>query len=380
MTDTDTDYDIVVAGGGLAGLSMLYHLHTAGKLGEKRVLLVDPERKEGHDRTWSFWEKGEGPFEKLVHHRWHQVTLHNGNTHCSCALRPYAYKVILSNDFYGYVNRILDKLPNLERRFTTADQFLPTDDKVHFRMQGEGYSATHLFSSLPHPLDYREVNQPYLDQHFRGWFVETDEDTFDPGTAAMMDFRTPQEGETRFFYVLPFSQRRALVEIAIFSNDHLTTEAYDVLIGEYIRANWTRGTYRVTHTEAGNIPMTTYGYPRRRGNHIYIGLGGGAARPSTGYTFYGLQRQLARMARDYPDITDTRVWPEKHLLYDATLLRILQERKLAGEELFVNLFRDNPPARVLAFLNGESSLWQELRLMATTPVGVFGSTFVRELL
>ncbi|MCP9237923.1 lycopene cyclase family protein [Lewinella sp. JB7] len=375
-----SDYDIAVIGGGLAGLSLLYHLERAGKLAGQRVLLVDPERKEGHDRTWSYWDRGEGPFEELVHYRWNQVMLDNGEVRCSCALRPYAYKLILSSDFYAHVNAIIDRLPQVERRFTTADQFLPGPERVHFRMQGEAYTATHLFSSLPHPLDYREVNQPYLDQHFRGWFVETEADTFDPETATMMDFRTPQEGETRFFYVLPFSKRRALVEIAIFSNHHLTTEGYDELIRQYLHDHWTREGYRITHTEAGNIPMTTYTYPRRRGNLIYIGLGGGAARPSTGYTFHGLQRQLARVARDFPVIRDTRVWPERHLLYDATLLRILQEGKLPGDLLFVNLFRDNPPARVLAFLNGESTLWQEMRLMATTPVGVFGTTFVRELL
>lgn len=372
------DYDIAVLGGGLAGLSVLYHLERAGKLAGKRVALVDPERKTEHDRTWSFWERGEGPFEDQVYHRWHQVSLANSQKDFTCDLRPYAYKVIMSDDFYAHVNAMLDGIAGLERIEQRAGNLQTNSSGASFEAGGKRLTADTVFSSLPHPLDYREVSAPYLDQHFRGWFIETKEDTFDPGLASLMDFRTPQCDETRFFYVLPFSKRRAMVEIAIFSNNHLAQEEYDRLIGNYIRDHWTRADYRIYHTEGGNIPMTTYDYPRRNGNLIYIGLGGGAARPSTGYTFYGLQRQLMRLADRYPDVSSTTVWPERHQLYDATLLRILQEKKLRGDEVFVNLFENNPPARVLSFLNGESSLVDELRLMGTTPIGVFGGTFLRE--
>ncbi len=376
-----SDYDIAVIGGGLAGLSLLYHLERAGKLAGQRVLLVDAEgSKSAHDRTWSFWERGAGPFEELVYKRWQRVSLHNFEQHCTCDLRPYAYKVILSDAFYAHVNAVLDRVGGVTRVQGKASELQSASDRASFMLEGRRVTADRVFSSLPYPLDYRKVRQPYLDQHFRGWFVETEEDVFDPEQASLMDFRTPQKGETRFFYVLPFTMRRAMVEIAIFSNDHLTTAGYDELISEYIHTYWTRGAYRVYHTEGGNIPMTTYDYPRQRGCIHYIGLGGGAARPSTGYTFYGLQRQLTRIAADYPNLNSTQVWPEKHRMYDATLLRILEQHKLAGDEVFVNLFRNNPPARVLAFLNGESSLWEELRLMGTTPIGVFGRTFVAEAL
>ena len=373
-------YDIAVVGGGLAGLSVLYHLANAGKLRGRRVVLIDPERKTGHDRTWSFWEREAGPFEALVYHRWDRVAICNGEKATTCVLAPYTYKLLRSTEFYAHVNERLDAVPEIERVYAKASELVPVAGGVRFRIDGRACFATHVFSSQPQPLDYREVREPYLDQHFRGWFVETEEDTFDPEVASLMDFRTPQRGETRFFYVLPFNKRRAMVEIAIFSNDHLTTEAYDTLIGDYIAAHWTTAPYTITHTEAGNIPMTTYPLTQREGNLIYLGLGGGAARPSTGYTFYGLQRQLLRLAQDFPNVNSVAPWPARHLLYDATLLRILQEGKLPGDEVFVDLFLHNPPARVLAFLNGESSVLEELQLMSTTNIGVFGRTFIGEVL
>jgi lycopene beta-cyclase len=372
-------YDIAVLGGGLAGLSLLYHLQRAGKLAGKKIALIDPEgRKEAHDRSWSFWEAASGPFEDLVYHRWPLVTVHDKKRNLDCDISPYVYKLIRSTEFYAHVNKVIDEIVDLERVTAKAEDVKAVGEVVHFTAGGAAYSAGLAFSSLPLHLRPRQIKQPYLDQHFRGWFIETEEDTFDPGKASLMDFRTPQHGEARFFYVMPFSKRKALIEIAIFSNNHLTVPEYDALLKTYIYDHWTENDYKVTHTEGGNIPMTTYPFPVRDRNLIYIGMRGGATRPSTGYTFLGLQRQLTKLARSFPDLGNINPWPTRHVMYDATLLRILQNGELPADELFVDMFAKNPPERVLAFLNGETSFTDELRFMWTADVGLFGRRFVGE--
>ncbi len=372
-------HNIAILGGGLAGLSTLYHLQRAGKLAGKSVVLVDPEgRKTAHDRSWSFWEAEPGPFEDLVYHRWPLVTVHDQKRNLDCDISPYIYKLIRSVDFYTHVNNVIDEIDGLERIIAKAEDVRAVGEEVHFSAGGADYTADLAFSSLPLHLRPRQIKEPYLDQHFRGWFIETEEDTFDPGRAALMDFRTPQHGEARFFYVMPFSKRRALVEIAIFSNHHLKTSEYDNLLKTYIYNHWTQGNYAITHTEGGNIPMTSYPFPVRDHNLIYIGMRGGATRPSTGYTFLALQRQLLRLAASFPNLTDIAPWPTKHVLYDATLLRILQNGDLPADSLFVDMFASNPPDRVLAFLNGETSFTDELRFMSTTDIGLFGRRFVSE--
>jgi lycopene beta-cyclase len=374
-----TTCDIAILGGGLAGLSALYHLQKAGKLAGKSVVLVDPEgKKTAHDRSWSFWEADPGPFENLVYHRWPVVTVHDAERNLDCDISPYIYKLIRSTEFYSHVNEVIDEIPGLQRVVARAENIRPVGEEVHFTAGGAEYVANLAFSSLPLHLRPRQIKAPYLDQHFRGWFVETEEDTFDPGRASLMDFRTPQHGEARFFYVMPFSKRRALIEIAIFSNNHLTIPEYDGLLKTYIYDYWTQANYEVTHTEGGNIPMTTYPFPVRERNLIYIGMRGGATRPSTGYTFLALQRQLMSLAESYPNLKNIAPWPTKHILYDATLLRILQNGDLAADELFVDLFAKNPPERVLAFLNGETSFTDELSFMWTTDIGLFGRRFLGE--
>lgn len=61
-------YDYAILGGGAAGLSLLCHLQKAGLAEGTRILVVEPEQKNSHDRTWSFWEREPGPFEEIVYH------------------------------------------------------------------------------------------------------------------------------------------------------------------------------------------------------------------------------------------------------------------------------------------------------------------------
>ena len=373
-------YDFAVIGGGLAGLSLLYHFAEAGQLDDRRVALVDPSRKEGHDRSWAFWSDRPGPFDHLVHHRWDRLIVANATTLCPCDPAPFRYQLIRSTEFYRHVNECIDAVDGIERLTTTVAAVHSENGRYRLRLaDGNELTADYLFDSRPFPIDHRSTEHPYLDQHFRGWFIRTAADVFDPGVAHLMDFRIPQREECRFVYVLPFGPREAMVEFTAFSNNHLSEAAYDRELSDYLSAHWTDD-YEITHREGGNIPMTTTPHPLRDGNHIYIGLGGGAARPSTGYTFYGLQRQLQQLARDFPNLERLAPWPLRHRLYDATLLRILQEGQQSGAETFVQLFVHNPTERVLRFLNGETGLVDELRLMNTTNIPLFAKNFFREAL
>ena len=52
---------------------------------------------------------------------------------------------------------------------------------------------------------------------------------------------------------------------------------------------------------------------------------------------------------------------------DAVLLRALDRQLVDGPDLFTELFRRNPPARVLGFLDGTTSVSEDLAVMASTP-------------
>ena len=72
-----------------------------------------------------------------------------------------------------------------------------------------------VFNSIYEPHDATPKTIRLL-QHFKGWVIETNEPSFDPNKATMMDFRVSQQHGTTFAYVLPFSATSALVEYTLF--------------------------------------------------------------------------------------------------------------------------------------------------------------------
>ncbi len=365
------DYDFIVAGAGAAGRSFVYHL-LQSPLKDSRVLLLDREYKTADDRTWSFWETGEGPFEEIVHHRWSTLWFYNGDFARKMDIAPFSYKMILAADYYRYTNEAFAKAPQVEQQIANIQAIRNTNTGVLVETDTGTISARWCINSTARPkIDKTKVN--YLDQHFRGWFIKTAHPVFDPDQAVMMDFRTPQEGEFRFLYVLPTSTTEALVEVAVFSNQHLPVAGYDRIIQNYLEAYWPQlDDYITTRTEAGNIPMTDYAFPLFDDHIINVGISGGDTRASTGYTFIYIHRRMERIINGLINNQNPRVGDDfdirRHRFYDSVMLRVLEKDKYPGALLFQKLFQRNSPQRLLRFLNGESSVLEELSLMSTTPI------------
>jgi lycopene beta-cyclase len=53
--------------------------------------------------------------------------------------------------------------------------------------------------------------------------------------------------------------------------------------------------------------------------------------------------------------------------YDSVLLNVLSGDELKGEDVFTHLFRKNKPPEILKFLDNESSVSSEMRILATLP-------------
>ena len=67
-------YDLIIAGAGLAGLSLAYRL-ALDKSYRGSILLIDKDNKTKNDRTWSFWSKEKGIFDELIYHSWSSLEL-----------------------------------------------------------------------------------------------------------------------------------------------------------------------------------------------------------------------------------------------------------------------------------------------------------------
>lgn len=353
----------------------------SGQFSDKRILLVDKAEKKSNDRTWCFWETDPGPFESIVHHRWEKTWFHGESFSKLLSLSPYQYKLIRGIDFYEYCFSLIRQQANVDTRFGNVEQLENYNDGAFIVLNGEKLYAKYIFNSILFEKPALKRGQYWLLQHFKGWTIETEQPVFNPEEATLMDFRTDQRHGTTFVYVMPFSRTRALVEYTLFTNDLLVSSEYDEGLKEYMREHLKGCSYKVEEEESGIIPMTNYKFPASNGNIINIGTAGGQTKASSGYTFRFIQKHSAAIVgqllkTNHPSAT---TGAGRFQFYDSTLLHILHHNKLAGHSIFTHLFQKNKPQQVLRFLDNESSLKDELKIISSLPTLPFLKAALKQL-
>jgi lycopene beta-cyclase len=369
-------FDIIILGGGASGLSLAYHIVQADL--KLRVLIVERDEKRSNDRTWCFWESTPGPFETVVHAYWQNISVHGEHFSRRLEITPHRYKMIRGADFYAFTTAALEQHPNIVQIRGKVERLEDTEHGVHVWVDGTEFQARWAMNSIytprPHADLHREGFHALL-QHFKGWMLETPTPRFDPSNATFMDFRVPQEGVTRFVYVLPITSTRALVEYTLFSPALLEAHEYDAGLEEYIRDILSISEYTVQETEFGVIPMTDAPFVHQPSPHVMnIGTAGGCTKASTGYTFRRIQQQSAQIIHSLRQ-TGQPFYPranfDRHAWMDSVMLRVLATGREDGARFFTRFFERNPVHRVLEFLNEDTNLTDDLRLMSTVNIPVF---------
>ncbi|MYY11607.1 lycopene cyclase [Streptomyces sp. SID4919] len=397
--------DVVIVGAGAAGLSLAHWLTVPGTPGSGPgtgtgsgtergtgtgsgtgtgggpldVTLVEapggPLRPA--PRTWCYWEPPGGPYDHLLTASWDRLRVRAPDGSGE-VLRtdPLRYKMLRSTDFEAAVGARLARVPWVRRVTATVDTVVDSPggaEVVGTRADGSPLRLRARWVLDSRPPRVLPPARTVLLQHFRGWFVTADDPVFRPGTADLMDFRTPQPDRgLSFGYVLPTGPRTALVEYTEFSPGVIGDAAYDRALRHYLGTVLGIGRYTVTGTEHGVIPMTDARLPRRTGASVFpIGAAGGATRPATGYTFAGTQRQTRAVAAALRS-GRTPLPPPAHgarsRAMDAVLLRALDTGRVGGADFFARLFRTVPTPVLLRFLDGGTGPVRDVSIGLRTPV------------
>ncbi len=368
-------FHYIIAGAGCAGLSFLVRLLQTGQFSHKKILLIDKAPKNTNDRTWCFWEKEPGLFDPIVYKSWKQLRFYHPTYADLYNISPYTYKMIRAIDFYQYCLEIISKYPNVTIEYATIEHIENKREEVILQTAHQSYTADHLFSSVLLESPVLKNKQYYLLQHFKGWVIETKEPVFNPAEATLMDFRISQQQGTAFVYVMPFTPHRALIEYTLFNDKVWSKEEYNAGLKEYINAILKINDYTILEEESGVIPMTNYRFPPHQGYITFLGTAGGQTKASSGYTFQFIQKQTAQlvdaMVHNFKPVVETSFLSKRFHWYDATLLNILYNNKLPGDFIFKELFKNNKVTDVLQFLDNETSLLQEMKIITVLPKRVF---------
>jgi lycopene beta-cyclase len=370
-------YNYIITGAGCAGLSLLMRMMADPYFSQKKILVVDRELKNTNDRTWCFWEKGNGLFESIVYHQWQQVHFYSNYFSTKLNLNPYQYKMIQGIDFYNHVIDTAKSFSNIEFRYEEILSINSTATQAEVKLQTELVTAEYVFNSI---LFEKEPAAPskniyQLLQHFKGWVIETPEPCFDSSTATLMDFRISQKHGTAFFYVMPTSSTTALVEYTLFSEALLPQEEYNTALKMYITEFLGIKEFSIQHEEFGIIPMTNQRFPLQDQLIIQMGVAGGQVKGSSGYAFQFIQKRTAaivmRLKKGKTHFDAMGLQQKKGNLYDAVLLHVLHHHKMPGDQIFQSIFSKNKTENVLRFLDNESSILEDLQIMNSVPTHIF---------
>ena len=375
-------YDYIFTGAGLSALMTVYKMVVSGKFQNKRILLLDENAKQTNDRTWCFWAEASSIWEPSISKKWNSALFANADFQLNLDLHPYRYSKIQGLDFYNQVWKLISKQKNIDFVQEKVLEIEESESIILVKSETQSFSCSQLFNSIYDPnWVNRQSKYPLLQQHFVGWFIQTETPVFNPEQATFMDFSVAQKGNTRFMYVLPVSETEALLEYTLFSKELLSKEEYETEIENYIRQLGIRQ-YQIIEKETGNIPMTCYPFWKHNTqNVINIGTAGGWTKASTGYTFKNSDKKSTELLSFLETQTDFRKFHKKtkFWFYDLLLLDILDQKNETGAAIFSALFQKGNTQLIFKFLDEETSFWEDLQVIWKCPKSIFIQALIGRL-
>ncbi len=376
-------FDYIIGGAGCAGLTLAHMLNNSS-LKSKKVLLLDVKKKSKNDRTFCFWEEDDNIFEEIIYKKWQTLEVKSNNLTIPYHLNRYNYKMIKGIDLYKHVKNNISNNSNFQFKNEKIINYSLNNKSVQVSTSDNQYQADYYFNSIPQIIkDVKHTSYFHTTQHFLGWFIETENDEFDTGKATFMDFSIDQNNDLRFCYVLPYSKKGALVEYTMFSKAILAANEYQKGLSSYIENNLRIKNYSINHKEFGRIPMTNYPFPQSTNKRIInIGIPGGMIKPSCGFGFTRMQKQVTSIVRNLEKnkkIESNQSFLQKrHMLYNSTFLNVINDNGIIKREVFVKLFSNNKITDVFNFLDEKTSFLEELKFFMSVHKKIFLKAFLSE--
>jgi lycopene beta-cyclase len=372
-----TDADVIILGGGCAGLGLACNLSQYGGRAPRTVIL-EQRNEYRNDRTWCFWGDAAAPYARLAGHQWRHLRVAGGGR-CidfDCGNTP--YRMLAADAYYAHTLQAINANPRLSVHLGHSVLSEPeyVDGVWRIETSQGRVSAGSLVDTRP--MQTSETNTPLLWQSFSGHEIETSEAVFDPLIADLMDFSEVCEHPIAFTYVLPVSETRALVEYTVFAASPVHAPDLQRSLHAAIEKRARGSTYGTLRSEYGCIPMGGAAAQAAATvadrSRVRVGLSAGAARPATGYAFQRLQRWGAQCAHAMVNTGAPVPQPADRLfsrMMDRLFLQVLRTQPALAPTLFTAMFADVDSRRLIRFLSDDGTLHDHAAVIAALPAGPF---------
>ena len=347
------EFNYVIIGGGCAGLSLAYELQVNGKLKDKTLAIIETREEYKRDKTWSFWKVFDHNFDDCVIKSWNNFTINTSEGSNELTNKKFPYQSIDSGKFYKKINSKLSTNSNVN--FFKNLNEIKSENSI-------------IFNSV----FKKELDKSRLWQHFQGIEIETPKNIFDEEIINLMDFNCDQRNDVHFFYTLPFSKNRALIETTWLSDlEDRSLMDYDLQLENYIKNNLGIKNYKINFTEKGAIPLF---YPSLRNDNrmINIGSAGRMTRLSTGYTFLNIQEHSKYIVKNIENIEKIKTFSlgKKYQFLDKVFLRVLEKYPEKMPKIFSNMFKSSSNT-IIKFLSNKSNIFEDINIICKMPKLIF---------
>lgn len=365
------DTDLLILGGGLAGLSLAAGLAESARA--PRTLVIEPRDTYSDDRSWCFWADQAEPLGALAERSWPRWSFSGHSderVEHHLPDRPYLY--LRASRVYETALAAMARNPAVSLHTGTRAGAL-TSSATGFEVETDRGTvrARHVVDTRP-PAAGR-LDGARLFQCFAGREIKASGPVFETGCAELMgDMRADAHGFA-FAYTLPLSPTRALVEATRFAPRRLDDTILEADLDHIFKSRGLDGA-RVLRREAGVLPMGLPGSPERPGPLVRAGTGGGGLRAASGYGFLRI-RSWARVCAasilaGAGPVGHPRE-PRLRRVMDDLFLKVLQADPERAPGLFMALARSLPADAFVRFMSDEARPADLARVVTCLPPGPF---------
>lgn len=381
MTCAEDTFDLLIAGGGCAGLSLAMRLAT--RCPSLKVAVIEPRERYVEDRTWCGWRTAQHPYLSCVGASWPGWRIIDGKLIIERGSSVYPYEMISAACFYEHSCRTV--------RSSTSVQLIMGSSVESMTQKGAGVTtrlsngrvlqARWAVDTRP---KMRQLPFPSLWQNFVGYEIQADQSWSDRlgTTPVLMDFQPAAHSVLQFMYLLPLGNHRFLCEWTRFSSICNETTEIETDLHAWLKEQGYEDTM-FRRRESGSLPMSVLAPPTPESSRIFAaGTVGGSMRASTGYAFHSIQRWADRCAESLA-MGGPPVSPARNRMLDfldEVFLTALQDRSTAAETIFSNLFERTDSDKLVRFLSGVPQSRDILSVMVSLPWIHFSRAAVKTLL
>ena len=360
------EYDLVVIGAGLSSLMFLNRY--LKKFKHHSILILEQKEKVEKNQTFCVWEgPGLNSIQKSFNLKpkktWDKIFIKHHDKELKRDISPYKYVCF---DGYNTLKHLIeDYSDQLEIKRNIVVEKIEKKHNLYII-----YSKNKLFKGN-YVVDSRnnyaetDIESAHIKQAFVGHEIQVSKNTFTPDRATIMSF-TDNSQEVEFTYILPFSNKKALIETTIFSkNPNLKDieRKHKTILKAYKN-------HKVIRIEKAIIPMAIIKTDSKDGV-LKIGTGAGMVRPSSGYSMRRIASWILNVR-----IIKLNAMNHKHYQYnqnwllnwlDSIFLKVIYFYPKQSPDLFMQLFSKVSMPSLIRFLSDKPTIIDVIKVLWGMP-------------